>query len=179
MIRPARVYGAGQRLKKHNGDTLAIFELARLWDPSSGTPPSRQTLQTLIAAARLGHVRGQWALPQDWLPAEDIERLVAELPVHITQVDNHLRVGQIKDVVGWWRGRRELLPTWSKYAFKLALLKPASAGIERVWSVFTRFFKADDIKDALMDYIEAVLLVNYNYRSKESDSRVPAEINPP
>jgi hypothetical protein len=61
------------------------------------------------------------------------------------------------------------------YAFKFGLLKPASAGIERVWSVFTRFFQSDDIKDALIDYIEAVLLVNYNYRSAEGDSRVPHE----
>lgn len=81
-------------------------------------------------------------------------------------------------MLGWWEPRRVLLPTWAKYARKFALLKPASAGIERVWSVFTRFFGAQDIKDALIDYIELVLAVNYNKRSEEGDSRVPREIDP-
>lgn len=96
MIRPARVYGADQRLKKHNSDTLAIFELARMWDPSSGTPPSLMTLRALVDAARLGPGQGFWALPRDWLPKNDLDELEKELPKFITEVGNHLRVGQIK-----------------------------------------------------------------------------------
>jgi hypothetical protein len=55
------------------------------------------------------------------------------------------------------------------------LLKPTSAGIERVWSIFTRFFESADISSALLDYIATVLMRVYNHRSARGGADVPEE----
>lgn len=52
-------------------------------------------------------------------------------------------------------------------------MQPSSAAIERVWSLFSRFFVDAGIKDALLDYIRYVLLVKYNNRSVEGDDSTP------
>jgi len=164
----ARAYMAEQHVKHQH--TLNVFFLARNWDPSHGAIPTVATLRADIGMA---------ALPKDWLPEADVNALVNELPVLATQLSNHMRVGSIKNVLFWYRDRENILPTWARYAPKLALLKPASAGIERVWSVFTRFFEDADIEAALMDYIESVLTRKYNHRSDEHDSAVPLEVDVP
>ena len=56
-----------------------------------------------------------------------------------------------------------------------ALLQPSSASVERVWSLFSRFFVDEGIKDALIDYISLVLMLKYNHRSANGDDSTPLQ----
>jgi hypothetical protein len=182
MLVPARTYMAKQRLK--NTTTLAVFALARIWDPSCGLIPTAEGLRNLVEAARQPALNGardhdqtarlRWAIPATWLTDEELDNLIRELPLYVADLEeNNYPVDSIKNILNYWRIRVDKLPTWAKFACKFALMKPSSAGIERVWSVFTRFFTDEHVTEALMDYIELVLKVQYNHRSEDGGPQVP------
>lgn len=64
------------------------------------------------------------------------------------------------------------ISAWVKFARKLILIQPSTASVERVWSIFSNFFDHSDIKTTQMDYMDVVLLAQYNHLSDTDDSVV-------
>ena len=63
----------------------------------------------------------------------------------------------------WWKNNSEDLPNWSAAVRKVALVQPSSAAAERVFSLLTCSFGAQQDL-TLQDYIECSLMLQYNTR---------------
>jgi hypothetical protein len=59
------------------------------------------------------------------------------------------------------------VPTWRWCFWRLVLLQPSAACVERVWSLLSNFLSAEDAPRALMDYIELYLILAYNNRKSK------------
>ena len=71
---------------------------------------------------------------------------------------------QIKDgVVKWWRQQSDNLPHWSSAVMKVLLVQPSSAAAERVFS-FLNSLVNDSQEHALVDYVQACVMLQYNSR---------------
>lgn len=66
------------------------------------------------------------------------------------------------DVMSWWAEHSEELPHWSSAVKMVALIQPSSGAVERVFSILTNTFNAQQ-ESCLQDYIEASLMLQYNY----------------
>ena len=64
------------------------------------------------------------------------------------------------DVMSWWADE---LPHWSSAAKMVALIQPSSGAIEKVFSILTNTFGTQQ-DHSLQDYIEASLMLQYNYK---------------
>jgi len=79
----------------------------------------------------------------------------------------------MQDVLATWRTLEQLdgalenpkIPTWRFCFRRLLLLQPSAACVERLWSLFSILFADREVTDALMDYIETALMLNYNHRN--------------
>ena len=69
------------------------------------------------------------------------------------------------DEMVWWRRHKLSLPHWSSAAYNLNLasVQPSSAAAERVFSILRSHFD-DHQAGALEDYLEAAVMLAYNYR---------------
>ena len=67
------------------------------------------------------------------------------------------------DVISWWAEHSDELPHWSSAAKMVALIQPSSGAVERVFSILTNTFGAQQ-DHSLQDYIEASLMLQYNYK---------------
>ena len=67
------------------------------------------------------------------------------------------------DEMVWWRRHRLSLPHWSFAAHNLAFVQPSSAAAERVFSILRSHFD-DHQAGVLEDYLEAAVMLAYNYR---------------
>ena len=66
-------------------------------------------------------------------------------------------------VVKWWQKNSTDVPSWASAAKKVLLVQPSSAASERVFSLLNNSFH-DQQDLSLQDYIEASLMLQYNYR---------------
>lgn len=101
---------------------------------------------------------------------EDIRRKLAdEVKVYkaiVEQIDDpNLNIPK------FWKLHEEKLPIWAMCAKRLILLQPSSASVERVWAMFSNFFDPGSENSPLIDYIYAYLMIRYNSRSSEGDSK--------
>ena len=88
-----------------------------------------------------------------------LDNLKLELPQYIAvSADTSPEV----DVMSWWAEHSEELPHWSSAAKMVALIQPLSDAVERVFSILTNTFNAQQ-ESSLQDYIEASLMLQYNY----------------
>ena len=69
------------------------------------------------------------------------------------------------DEMVWWRRHKLSLPHWSSAAYNLnlALVQPSRAAAERVFSILRSHFD-NNPAGALEDYLEAAVMLAYNYR---------------
>ena len=88
-----------------------------------------------------------------------LDNLKSELPQYIAvSADTSPEV----DVMSWWAEHSQELPHWSSAAMMVALIQPSSGAVERVFSILTNTFNAQQ-ESSLQDYIEASLMLQYNY----------------
>jgi hypothetical protein len=159
ILQPARLYMAGQELEHSN--TIGTFRCASLWNPTTAKTYnlSPEALRGLVAS-----------LP--WLGDDVRLALETEIPAYKAICDQV--EGDVKNILHFFRDHQAKIPTWAKVAKTLALIQPSSASIERVWSLFSRFFVDAGVKDALIDYIRYILMIKYNRRSANGDDCTPA-----
>ena len=86
-----------------------------------------------------------------------------ELPQNIAATEG-VTVTCEDDKVSWWAAHRDTLPFWSAIVKKLLLIEPSSATAERVFSLLSSIFKAQQ-DSAPQDHNEASVMLRYN-RSK-------------
>ena len=89
-----------------------------------------------------------------------VDNLKSELPYYMAAAGG---VATTIDVLEWWKGHERELPHWSA-AFKLiALVQPSSAACDRVFSLLSSSFSAQQ-ESALEDYIQLSVMLQYNHR---------------
>ena len=87
-----------------------------------------------------------------------IDGLKSELPAYFTAAED---VSSGIDVIEWWKLHEHELPNWA-YAFRLVLLvQPTSAAAERVFSLLSSSFGAQQAS-SLEDYVELSVMLQYN-----------------
>ena len=75
----------------------------------------------------------------------------------------------------WWKQHSDNLPNWSSAVMKVLLVQPSSAAAdhERVFSLLNASF--DDLQDhALVDYLQASVMLQYNKREDQMQCKAPA-----
>ncbi len=130
-------------------DTVRAFKAARIFSPSSvnAMQPGPAALEELRR-----------------IPAFDTDAIIgalqAELPAYLAAAEDvHADV----DILQWWGERRDELPAFSSAFEKILLIQPSSAAAERVFSLLQASF--DHLQeDALEDYLEASIMLQYNCR---------------
>lgn len=94
-----------------------------------------------------------------------IEGLQAELPAYLAACDGCANLSD-EEKVAWWQGHSQELPCWSSAVKKVLLLQVSSAAAERVFSLLKAAF-SDQQENALTDYLQASVMVRYNYRERQ------------
>jgi hypothetical protein len=94
--------------------------------------------------------------------------LKRELPAYLTKCAgtafDHTDVAKFtKDVLLWWANNGKEFPTWALAVQIVGSLTPNSAAAERVFSMLKLMF-GDMQMTALMDMIQAALMLKYNNR---------------
>lgn len=69
------------------------------------------------------------------------------------------------DVIEWWKGHEKELPAWAAATKMVMVVQPTSGAAERVFSILNSTFN-DQQSNALQDYIEASVMMQYNYRKQ-------------
>ena len=86
--------------------------------------------------------------------------LKEELPQYLTLAAD---ASHEIDPLEWWKCHETDLPKWSRAARQVVLVQPSSAAAERVFSILKSSF-GDQQTQALEDYIEASVQLQYNHR---------------
>lgn len=126
--------------------SLAAFKAARLLNP-------HKIVEMLPTASDVDQLS---AFP--FVTSMVLSNLNAELPTYVAKADGvdpsfcHLR---------WWKNNCDSLPHWSALAPQILLVQPSSAAAERVFSLLANSF-GDQQTNALQDYIEASIMIQYN-----------------
>ena len=100
--------------------------------------------------------------------AQHVEALKRELPTYLLKCAgtafDHTDVDKFtKDVLLWWANNGKEFPTWALAMQIVGSFTPNSAAAERVFSMLKLMF-GDTQMSALMDMIQAALMLKYNGR---------------
>ena len=141
-------------LRKFNAEvynTLSAFKAARIMCPEvvqslRPTPATAQGLR-LFPFSDSNHV---------------INGLITELPNYVAAAHNFTMACE-EDKVNWWRQHSDRSPHWSFAVMKVILVQPSSAAAEKVFSIINSSFN-DSQDHALVDYIQACVMLQYNKR---------------
>lgn len=131
------------------------------------------TLSTFKAARIMCPVTVQWLRPTPanvealrqfpFLDSNDvINDLVTEMPNYLAAAQDVIMACE-EDKVKWWRQQSDNLPHWSSAVMKVLLVQPSSAAAERVFSILNSSFN-DSQEHALVDYLQACVMLQYNNR---------------
>ena len=131
------------------------------------------TLSTFKAARIMCPVTVQWLRPTPanvealrqfpFLDSNDvINDLVTEMPKYLAAAQDVIMACE-EDKVKWWRQQSDNLPHWSSAVMKVLLVQPSSAAAERVFSILNSSFN-DSQEHALVDYLQACVMLQYNNR---------------
>ena len=90
-----------------------------------------------------------------------VNALKQELPAFRAAAEDVTGVDPAK----WWKDHADELPSWSSAAAEVLLIQPSSAAAERVFSLLQQAFQYQQ-DQALEDYVEASIMVQYNGRKK-------------
>ncbi len=96
------------------------------------------------------------------LSVEKIAQLKQELPLYMGITDG---ISADVNKLEWWKNHEIDLPKWSNACRSVLLLQPSSAAAERVFSILTNSF-SDNQANALEDYIETSVMLQYNEQKK-------------
>ena len=88
---------------------------------------------------------------------QQLNKLKAELPARAADTDEQF------DILEWWKQNASHLPKWSAAARRIFLIQLSSAASERVFSLLNNLF-GDQQTNALQDYVEASLMLQFNKR---------------
>jgi hypothetical protein len=144
------LHSARMQLRNSLKSPLAAFKCASLFSPEkvNHLKPDATVLQEYLSAV-------------PFLNAQDIvSSLASELPDYLALAPNTSKGFPALD---WCKDNASTLPHWSKCAKKIFLLQPSSAAAERVFSLLNSSF-GERQDNALKDYIEASLMLQYNKR---------------
>ena len=128
---------------------LEAFKVARLFVP-------QKVVQLRPDASTVDSLKAFSFLRSDSL----IASLKSELPTYLGRASN---VATDVDPLQWWSQQITELPTWVSAFRQVLLIQPSSAAAERVFSLLTNSFGANQDL-ALQDYIESSLMLQYNGR---------------
>lgn len=79
------------------------------------------------------------------------------------------------DVLPWWQGQRNALPSWHLLFEQAVLLHPNSAGAERVFALYKNLFGKE--QEALLeDYKETAVMMRYNEIQRYKDRQNVYEV---
>ena len=148
--------GINYFLKKFNNDfynVVRVFQAARMACPSAvqDLRPSPEDVEQLCRLPFLDDdvtIRALQKELSNYLPEADGVKIV-----HGEQMQ-------------LWKEHHVQLRHWSSAAKRLALVQPSSAVAERVFSLLSALFD-DQQTAALEDYLEAAVMLAYNYRDKD------------
>ena len=91
---------------------------------------------------------------------QELNGLKEELPTYLARAAD---TDENFDILEWWKRNSSHLPYWSAAAKRIFLVQPSSAASERVFSLLKNSF-GDQQDNALQDYVEASLMLQYNKR---------------
>lgn len=72
------------------------------------------------------------------------------------------------DILPWWQGQRNVLPSWHLLLEQAVLLHPNSAGAERVFALYKNLFGKEQ-QALLEDYKETAVMLRYNEIQRYKD----------
>ena len=91
---------------------------------------------------------------------QQLNELKVELPAYIARAAD---TDEQFNILEWWKRNSSHLPKWSAAARRIFLIQPSSAASERVFSLLNNSF-GDQQENALQDYVESSLMLQYNKR---------------
>ena len=147
--RPATNYFL-QKFNVEHYDTVRAFRAARMLCPW-------QVCQLQPPPAAVDELRLFPFLDDD----VTVNALKQELPAFRAAAEDVTGIDPAK----WWKNHADELPSWSSAAAKVLLVQPSSAAAERVFSLLQQAFQHQQ-DQALEDYVEASIMVQYNGRKK-------------
>ena len=129
--------------------TVAAFKAARLFVPHkiNEMKPDASAIDALKAFPFLDNIAV-------------LDGLKQELPTYMAKAAD---ISPSIEPLRWWKNNSGELPHWSQAACKVALVQPSSAATERVFSLLSCSFGAQQ-DSSLQDYIETSLMLQYNSR---------------
>lgn len=87
-----------------------------------------------------------------------IDGLKSELSAYIAAAED---VSSEIDPMMWWKSHEAELPKWANACKLVVLVQPSSAAAERVFSILSSSFTAQQ-ESSLEDYIELSIMLQYN-----------------
>ena len=129
--------------------SLSIFKAARVFAPSK-VKEMTPDISMVNSLSEIAFLNDQTIL----------NNLKSELPQYIAKA---AETSPEVDVMSWWFEHSDELPHWSAAAKMVALIQPSSGAVERVFSILTDTFSTQQ-DSSLQDYIEASLMLQYNYK---------------
>ena len=125
---------------------LKAFKAARLFDPHylNKTKPESVALNSLSTFT--------------FVTENMLSALKEEYPLYVAATED---ISLDCDTLMFWKQYANNIPKWKEVAAKILLLQPSSAAAERVFSLLKSSFRDQQLK-SLEDYIEALLVIQYN-----------------
>jgi len=144
-IKPCKDYFSGQLLKHRK--SFMVGQAARYFSPLKITSISNENMLNEFSVF-------------PWISPEMMIKLEEELPRY--KILAQSVVPEIK-LCDWWRNQLLVLPCWSNCFYWVILYQSSSGAAERVGSIFHQMY-SDGNHLSLEDYVEASVMVQYNYR---------------
>ena len=109
-----------------------------------------------------------WCRQESELSAISLSRKrlpVGGMNAKYSEIDEAEGISDNVDVVKWWKSHEEngTLPNWTRSCRLVLLVQPSSGAAERVFSVLTNSFSAQQ-ESSLEDYKQLSVMLQYNYR---------------
>uniref|UniRef100_A0A1X7TZ63 HAT C-terminal dimerisation domain-containing protein n=1 Tax=Amphimedon queenslandica TaxID=400682 RepID=A0A1X7TZ63_AMPQE len=137
-----------KQLQSSLKDSFAAFKAARLFCPYK--------LNMLKAKADDIKCLNSFQFLQNSVPDSK-----AELATYLAKAEG---VSDVTiDVIEWWKGHEKELPAWVAAAKMVLVVQPTLGAAERVFSILNNTFNYQQ-NNALQDYMEASVIMQYNYR---------------
>ena len=95
-----------------------------------------------------------------FISQESIAMLQKELPSYLAKAEG---TAPDVDYLHWWKNNADSLPIWASCAKKILSVQRSSSAAERVFSIINASFH-DQQDNALQDYIEASVMLQFNYK---------------
>jgi hypothetical protein len=140
-------------------DALPFFEAAVLWRPERIAEMNLTDAQMTIELRKIPFVSDQ-----------DVQDLVAERKAYEQEAAVALAMSP-DELEQWWSRRENTLPHWSRMYFRVALVQPSEATVERVFSLLVRRLADEQEAQALEDLVNSTVSRRYNQLQREHSEK--------